>query len=219
MIQSYSFFFSDSLAPVHTCISRYCGGLVTVDSKTEGSLWRAFGEWGTPRKINIVSRLNIAFITYESRLNAEFAKVAMAGQTLEGKSLLNLRWAYEDPNPKAKAERDDEIVDSILTAAEKRGIFESEPCKSDTANDTIKRQRLESAMLTQTIPHISSNVTTSLKTSSDSDLSETTLKRQVTETIGPLSKDMLQKREQEQQAADSILALERALSKADGAAT
>lgn len=60
------------------CKTLYVGGIGSSDN--ESALWRAFGEWGTPKKINIVNRLNIAFVSYNNRLNAEFAKQAMAGQ-------------------------------------------------------------------------------------------------------------------------------------------
>ena len=71
--------------------------------------------------MNIVRRLNIAFIRYPNRLNAEFTKIAMSDQVchawltshvlyithrrlqmLGGREQVNIRWAFEDPNPKAK---------------------------------------------------------------------------------------------------------------------
>jgi len=103
------------------CTTLYCGG-VRVDEGTEAALWRNFCEWGTPKNINIVERLRIAFVTYNTRQNAEFAKVAMAGQTLDAKEVLNLRWAYDDPNPKAVREKFDDQVDALLTKAEEREL-------------------------------------------------------------------------------------------------
>jgi hypothetical protein len=46
-------------------------------------------------------RRAIAFITYKLRSAAEFAKITMADQTLGNGEVLNVRWATEDPNPKA----------------------------------------------------------------------------------------------------------------------
>lgn len=115
------------------CTTLYVGG-VSINDNTEGALWRAFGEWGTPKKMNIIKRLNIAFVTYNNRLNAEFAKVAMAGQALDGKEVLNLRWAYEDPNPKARQEKAEDKADMLLRAAERRGII---------AEESRKKARLE----------------------------------------------------------------------------
>jgi RNA recognition motif-containing protein len=67
------------------CCTLYVGGLGSDHDSVESSLWRAFAEWGTPKKINVITRLNIAFVTYNNRLNAEYAKQAMAGQALDGK--------------------------------------------------------------------------------------------------------------------------------------
>eukprot|EP00041_Stephanoeca_diplocostata_P015472 m.295666 g.295666 ORF g.295666 m.295666 type:complete len:402 (+) comp20044_c1_seq2:107-1312(+) len=106
------------------CKTLYVGGIGSSDN--ESAIWRGFGEWGTPKKINIVKRLNIAFVSYNNRLNAEFAKQAMAGQALDGKELLNIRWAYEDPNPKAQAEKLADWTDDVLSAAEQRGLLEQE---------------------------------------------------------------------------------------------
>ena len=90
------------------CRTLYVGGLGDHDSLEE-VLWRAFSEWGVPevcvlealkclggvcrgstccsvlktpslQNINLIKRLNIAFVRYPNRLNAEFAKAAMADQ-------------------------------------------------------------------------------------------------------------------------------------------
>jgi len=44
----------------------------------------------------------VAFVTYESELSAQFAKEAMACQSLDNDEILNVRWATEDPNPTTK---------------------------------------------------------------------------------------------------------------------
>jgi len=41
-------------------------------------------------------------VTYVSELNAQFAKEAMACQSLDNDEILNVRWATEDPNPVSK---------------------------------------------------------------------------------------------------------------------
>jgi hypothetical protein len=46
----------------------------------------------------------VAFVTYKSSLNAEFAKEAMSNQSLNNNEVLNVRWATDDPNPRAKEE-------------------------------------------------------------------------------------------------------------------
>lgn len=45
----------------------------------------------------------VAFITYSNEANAQFAKEAMAHQSLDHNEILNVRWATADPNPMAQA--------------------------------------------------------------------------------------------------------------------
>ena len=53
--------------------------------------------------VKVLQYRGIAFVTYKSELSAQFAKEAMACQSLEGDEILNVRWATEDPNPVSKA--------------------------------------------------------------------------------------------------------------------
>jgi hypothetical protein len=77
----------------------------------------------------------LGFVNFSLRVSAEFAKEAMAGQTLLGKDstkkssagkkklasdtseALSVKWANEDPNPDAvqrvKREREDLVVDAV----------------------------------------------------------------------------------------------------------
>jgi hypothetical protein len=45
---------------------------------------------------------SVAFVTYVSEHHAQFAKEAMACQSLDNDEILNVRWATEDPNPTSK---------------------------------------------------------------------------------------------------------------------
>jgi hypothetical protein len=45
---------------------------------------------------------SVAFVTYVSEFHAQFAKEAMACQSLDNDEILNVRWATEDPNPVQK---------------------------------------------------------------------------------------------------------------------
>jgi len=45
---------------------------------------------------------SVAFVTYVGEYNAQFAKEAMACQSLDNDEILNVRWATEDPNPTSK---------------------------------------------------------------------------------------------------------------------
>ncbi|KAF9429282.1 Pre-mRNA-splicing factor [Entomortierella beljakovae] len=62
-----------------------------------------FAPWGEIEGVKILRDKGVAFVTYQTRLNAEFAKVAMTGQPLDHGEITNIRWATEDPNPKIQA--------------------------------------------------------------------------------------------------------------------
>lgn len=84
----------------------YVGGILKStyrnQEEVEAALWKHFGEWGEVEHINFVPRLSIAFVRFRLRTNCEFAKEAMQNQALDGEECLNLKWAYDDPNPKAQ---------------------------------------------------------------------------------------------------------------------
>ena len=76
-----------------------------------------FLEWGPVSDVRALPTRCVAFVTYAHRSAAEFAKEAMAGQTLRAsearardwsttekqKHVLTVRWANDDPNPAARA--------------------------------------------------------------------------------------------------------------------
>ncbi|CAJ0751097.1 21946_t:CDS:10 [Entrophospora sp. SA101] len=79
-------------------------GHVHVGSDMEEIVSKYFSEWGEIEKIKILKDKGVAFVTYKSPLNAEFAKEAMTNQSLDHNEILNVRWATDDPNPRAKEE-------------------------------------------------------------------------------------------------------------------
>lgn len=69
--------------------------------------------------MNIVRVLNtrgVAFITYSNESNAQFAKEAMAHQSLDHNEILNVRWATADPNPMAQAREARKIEEQAAEA-------------------------------------------------------------------------------------------------------
>jgi hypothetical protein len=64
-------------------------------------VYRNFSEWGEIEEVRVIDRKQIAFVRYTHRIYAEFAREAMMENCLDGDEILNVRWAYEDPNPKA----------------------------------------------------------------------------------------------------------------------
>jgi hypothetical protein len=61
--------------------------------------------YGYANKIpaRVLNTRGVAFITYSNEANAQFAKEAMAHQSLDHNEILNVRWATADPNPMAQA--------------------------------------------------------------------------------------------------------------------
>jgi hypothetical protein len=53
--------------------------------------------------VRVLQYRSVAFVTYALEVSAQFAKEAMACQSLDGDEILNVRWATEDPNPTSKA--------------------------------------------------------------------------------------------------------------------
>ncbi|KAK3282882.1 hypothetical protein CYMTET_9404 [Cymbomonas tetramitiformis] len=80
-----------------------------------------FGEWGALENVNIIHAKGLAFVRYAYRAAAEFAKEAMAGQTLRGGTEqvepLTVKWAFDDPNPAAirrmKREREEQFSEAV----------------------------------------------------------------------------------------------------------
>ncbi|KAJ3561358.1 hypothetical protein NP233_g10240 [Leucocoprinus birnbaumii] len=70
--------------------------------ETEEVVIRHFREWGDIERIRVLQYRSVAFVTYVSELSAQFAKEAMACQSLDNDEILNVRWATEDPNPTQK---------------------------------------------------------------------------------------------------------------------
>ena len=93
-----------------------------VGAETEEVVRRHFKEWGdiehsashpslsanyhlidpTRSVVRILQYRSVAFVTYVSEHHAQFAKEAMACQSLDNDEILNVRWATEDPNPTSK---------------------------------------------------------------------------------------------------------------------
>ncbi|GAA5929608.1 active spliceosome conformation promoter CWC2 [Sporobolomyces koalae] len=77
-------------------------GRIRETRETAETVEEHFSEFGEIERIKILTSRGVAFVTYVTELNAQFAKEAMMHQSLEGDEVLNVRWATEDPNPAAK---------------------------------------------------------------------------------------------------------------------
>ncbi|XP_074616281.1 pre-mRNA-splicing factor cwc2-like isoform X1 [Acropora palmata] len=106
------------------CRTLYVGGLA-LRTKLEKLLWSEFGEWGEIEDLRVIPRRSIAFVRYKNRVNAEFAKIAMSDQKLNNRELLNVRWAFDDPNPRARKEELLRCKQKVLEAASERGLLQA----------------------------------------------------------------------------------------------
>ncbi|CAO3563722.1 unnamed protein product [Mortierella alpina] len=86
-------------------------GRIHQAADIEATVEKHFKAWGDIERIKVLREKGVAFVTYQSRLNAEFAKEAMANQSLDHGEIVNIRWATEDPNPKAQAMNKRKAVD------------------------------------------------------------------------------------------------------------
>lgn len=77
-------------------------GRIHVTDDIEEVVARHFQEWGDVDRIRVLTARGVAFVTYSNEANSQFAKEAMAHQSLDHNEILNLRWATVDPNPLAQ---------------------------------------------------------------------------------------------------------------------
>ncbi|OCH88568.1 hypothetical protein OBBRIDRAFT_820128 [Obba rivulosa] len=130
-------------------------------TETEEVVRRHFKEWGEIEKIRVLQYRSVAFVTYVSEMNAQFAKEAMACQSLDNDEILNVRWATEDPNPTSKEEEhrrleemgheaikarmDPRIVDAMrsIRALEEGVELDAEDEEDADGPRETKRRRLE----------------------------------------------------------------------------
>ena len=105
--------------------------------------------------VRVLQYRSVAFVTYVSEFHAQFAKEAMACQSLDNDEILNVRWATEDPNPvqkvaekrrledigqeAIKARMDPRIVDAMRAVrALEDGVIVDD--YADEQNDHIEQQ-------------------------------------------------------------------------------
>ncbi|KAL7801688.1 hypothetical protein V8C43DRAFT_271677 [Trichoderma afarasin] len=120
-------------------------GRIHVTDDIEEIVARHFAEWGPIERIRVLNSRGVAFVTYVNEANAEFAKEAMAHQSLDHDEVLNVRWATADPNPMARAREarriEEQAAEAIRRALPAEFVAEIEG-KDPEAR---KRRKLESS--------------------------------------------------------------------------
>lgn len=90
--------------------------------KMEEVFARHFGQWGSIEEISVKPRIGCVFVRFIHRCGAEYAKVAMADQSLDNNEQISVRWAYDDPNPKVITRITKENEERMLEAMVRRGF-------------------------------------------------------------------------------------------------
>ncbi|KAM0452254.1 hypothetical protein ACHAPV_008717 [Trichoderma viride] len=120
-------------------------GRIHVTDDIEEIVARHFAEWGKIERIRVLNSRGVAFVTYVNEANAEFAKEAMAHQSLDHDEVLNVRWATEDPNPMARAREarriEEQAAEAIRRALPAEYIAEIEGKDPESR----KRRKVESS--------------------------------------------------------------------------
>ena len=88
-----------------------------------GMIAKTFGQFGTIEELSVKMDKTIAFVTYDIRASAEFAKECAAGQSLLGSGaneILDVRWSYDDANPRAVARRKRKAEEDLARAVQQK---------------------------------------------------------------------------------------------------
>lgn len=118
-------------------------GRIHVSEDIEEVVARHFAEWGQIERIRVLNSRGVGFVTYTNEANAQFAKEAMAHQSLDHNEILNVRWATIDPNPMAQA-RDKRRVEEQAAAAIRAALPEEFVREIEGKDrESTKRRRIE----------------------------------------------------------------------------
>ncbi|TKA56756.1 Pre-mRNA-splicing factor cwc2 [Friedmanniomyces simplex] len=120
-------------------------GRIHVTDDIEEVVARHFAEWGQVERIRVLPSRGVAFVTYTHLANSEFAKEAMAHQSLDHDETLNVRWAAVDPNPvaqKREARRvEEQAAEAIRRALPASYVAELEGRRYEGADPEEERKR------------------------------------------------------------------------------
>ncbi|KAK5681010.1 Pre-mRNA-splicing factor [Elasticomyces elasticus] len=120
-------------------------GRIHVTDDIEEVVSRHFAEWGQVERIRVLPSRGVAFVTYTHLANSEFAKEAMAHQSLDHDETLNVRWATVDPNPVAQKREvrrvEEQAAEAIRRALPASYVAELEGRRYEGAEPEEERKR------------------------------------------------------------------------------
>ncbi|MCJ1292997.1 Pre-mRNA-splicing factor [Xylographa carneopallida] len=117
-------------------------GRIHVTDDIEEVVARHFAEWGQVDRIRVLTSRGVAFVTYTNEANSQFAKEAMAHQSLDHSEILNVRWATVDPNPMAQ-KREARKIEEQAAEAVRRALPEEFVREIEGDPEARKRRRIE----------------------------------------------------------------------------
>ncbi|OBT67325.1 hypothetical protein VE03_02705 [Pseudogymnoascus sp. 23342-1-I1] len=118
-------------------------GRIHVTDDIEEVVARHFAEWGPIERTRVLNTRGVAFVTYTTESNAQFAKEAMAHQSLDHEEVLNVRWATADPNPMAQAREARSIEEQAAEAVRRALPAEFVAQIEGKDGEARKRRRVE----------------------------------------------------------------------------
>ena len=117
-------------------------GRIHVTDDIEEIVARHSQEWGQIDRIRCLTARGVAFVTYSNEANAQFAKEAMAHQSLDHEEILNVRWATMDPNPQAQ-KREARAIEEQAAEAVRRALPEEFVKEIEGDPEARKRKKIE----------------------------------------------------------------------------
>ncbi|MCJ1247865.1 Pre-mRNA-splicing factor [Trapelia coarctata] len=117
-------------------------GRIHVTDDIEEVVARHFAEWGQVDRIRVLTSRGVAFVTYTNEANSQFAKEAMAHQSLDHNEILNVRWATVDPNPMAQ-KREARKIEEQAAEAVRRALPEEFVREMEGDEGARKRRKAE----------------------------------------------------------------------------
>ncbi|KAI9314295.1 hypothetical protein BX666DRAFT_2029821 [Dichotomocladium elegans] len=79
----------------------YVGRIAPTENMWE-IVRKHFGQFGEIERLKVIKHRGVAFVTYRSRSNAEFAREAMMNQGLDNSEILNVRWATAEQDASSR---------------------------------------------------------------------------------------------------------------------
>ncbi|KAI8090992.1 uncharacterized protein B0P05DRAFT_528299 [Gilbertella persicaria] len=86
-------------------------GRIAITDDVDEVIKRHFGQFGPLDRVRILKSRGVAFVTYKTRANAEFAREAMMNQDLDNNEIINVRWATLDPKAQEWEDEEEERLE------------------------------------------------------------------------------------------------------------